>query len=72
MILVNTKEVTVTLRKIKPEQGKYLKNIETNDVFDGIVYLGKYDSAENYIEITKEEYDSRIKEIEQQNEQQNI
>lgn len=48
--------VNVQLRKLEPSTGKYLKNIKTLDVFQGPIFLGIYDSADNYIEVSESEY----------------
>ena len=34
----------------------HLKNINTGDIYEGTIYLGIYDSASNYIEVSEEEY----------------
>lgn len=39
-----------------PNKNKHLKNINTGDIFEGTIYLGKYDSEDNYVEVTEEEY----------------
>ena len=42
--------------KLIPSKGMHLKDIHSGDIAEGYVYLGIYDSLENYIEVTKEEY----------------
>lgn len=44
------------MNKIIPSENKHFKNIHTGDIYEGVVYLGIYDSADNYIEVTEEEY----------------
>lgn len=43
------------LNKIESKEGYVFSNRDKSEVYDNIIYLGKYDSADNYIEITKEE-----------------
>ena len=42
--------------KLIPNEGMHLKDINTGDIHEGAIYLGIYDSKENYIEVTEEEY----------------
>lgn len=42
--------------KLIPDNNKHLKNIINNEIYEGEIYLGIYDNAENYIEVSKEEY----------------
>ena len=42
------------MNKITPSKNKHFKNINTGDIYEGEVYLGIYDSPENYIEVTEE------------------
>ena len=44
-------------RELKSETG-YLRSKEDGAVYDYAIYLGKYDSAENYEEITETEYNT--------------
>lgn len=44
------------MNKIIPSENKHFKNIHTGDIYEGVVYLGIYDSADNYVEVTEEEY----------------
>lgn len=39
----------------------YVRNIETNECYEGIIFLGKFDKPENYESITKEEYEEFLK-----------
>ena len=40
---------------LTPAKGKHLKNKE-GQIFEGAIYLGCYDSKDNYVEVTEEEY----------------
>lgn len=40
-----------------PEKGFHLSNIDKTEIYEGFIYLGKYDSPDNYIEVTNEEYE---------------
>ena len=44
------------MNKLKPSANMHLKNINTGDIYEGTIYLGIYDSASNYIEVSEEEY----------------
>ena len=43
------------LNKIESKEGYVFALKDKSEVYGNIIYLGKYDSADNYIEITKEE-----------------
>ena len=43
------------LNKIESKEGYVFALKDKSEVYDNIIYLGKYDSADNYIQITKEE-----------------
>ena len=43
------------LNKIESKEGYVFALKDKSEVYDTVIYLGKYDSAENYIQITKEE-----------------
>ena len=43
------------LNKIESKKGYVFALKDKSMIFDNIIYLGKYDSADNYIEVTKEE-----------------
>ena len=43
------------LNKIESKEGYVFTKRDKSAVYDNIIYLGKYDSADNYIEVTKEE-----------------
>lgn len=40
-----------------PEEGYHLSNTDKSEMYEGFIYLGKYDSPNNYIEVTNEEYE---------------
>lgn len=50
----------VEVRRLEPSKGKHLRNKKTLDCFEGAIYLGAYDSADNYEEITDSEYKSYL------------
>ena len=43
------------LNKIESKEGYVFALKDKSAVYDTVIYLGKYDSADNYIEVTKEE-----------------
>ena len=43
------------LNKIESKEGYVFSKRDKSEVYDTVIYLGKYDSADNYIQITKEE-----------------
>jgi hypothetical protein len=49
------------MRKITPSTNKHFKDIHTGDIYEGVIYLGIYDSADNYIEVSEEEYQEYLK-----------
>lgn len=53
------------LNKIESKEGYVFSNRDKSEVYDNIIYLGKYDSADNYIEVTKEEATEIKKQIEE-------
>ena len=53
------------LNKIESKEGYVFSNRDKSEVYDTIIYLGKYDSADNYIEVTKEEATEIRKQIEE-------
>lgn len=48
------------LRILTPSLDKKLATKDKTSVFEGEIYLGIQDSAENYVEITLEEYNEII------------
>ena len=53
------------LNKIESKEGYVFSKRDKSAVYDNIIYLGKYDSADNYIEVTKEEATEIRKQIEE-------
>ena len=49
------------MRKLIPSENKHYKNINTGDIYEGVVYLGIYDSPSNYVEVSEEEYQESLK-----------
>jgi hypothetical protein len=49
------------MRKLTPNKNKHFKNINTGDIYEGVIYLGIYDSAINYVEVSEEEYQAYLK-----------
>ena len=53
------------LNKIESKEGYVFALKDKSEVYDNIIYLGKYDSVDNYIEVTKEEATQIKQEIEE-------
>ena len=53
------------LNKIESKEGYVFALKDKSAVYDTVIYLGKYDSADNYIEVTKEEATEIKKQIEE-------
>ena len=53
------------LNKIESKEGYVFALKDKSEVYDTIIYLGKYDSADNYIQVTKEEATQIRQEIEE-------
>ena len=53
------------LNKIESKEGYVFALKDKSAVYDNVIYLGKYDSADNYIEVTKEEAIQIKQEIEE-------
>ena len=47
--------------KLVPANGKHLKN-KDGQIFEGAIWLGIYDSKDNYVEVTEEEYQKWLEE----------
>lgn len=56
---------TIEIKKITASEGMVLTNGETYSSVGGEVYLGKYDSVDNWHEITEEEYKKLTQEVEE-------
>lgn len=55
------------MRKITPSANKHFKDTHTGDIYEGVIYLGIYDSESNYIEVSEEEYQEYLKAQEEKN-----
>ena len=53
------------LNKIESKEGYVFSKRDKSEVYDTVIYLGKYDSADNYIQVTKEEATEIKKQIEE-------
>ena len=53
------------LNKIECKKGYVFALKDKSAVYDNVIYLGIYDSADNYIQITKEEAEQIKKELEE-------
>lgn len=53
------------LNKIECKEGYVFALKDKSEVYDTVIYLGKYDSADNYIQVTKEEAIQIRKQIEE-------
>lgn len=42
--------------KLIPTTGMHLKDINSGEIAEGYIFLGIYDSPNNYIEVTESEY----------------
>lgn len=47
--------------KLEPTKNKHFKDIKTGDIHEGVIYLGKYDTPYNYVEVSEEEYQEYLK-----------
>jgi hypothetical protein len=54
------------MRKLTPSANMHFKNINTGDIYESDIYLGIYDSADNYVEVTEEEYQEYLAEKERE------
>lgn len=43
--------------KLTPEKGFHISKADRSEMYEGFIYLGKYDAPENYIEVIAEEYE---------------
>lgn len=53
------------INKIESKKGYVFALKDKTAVYDNVIYLGIYDSADNYIQITKEEAEQLKKELEE-------
>ena len=58
--------------KLTPTPGFHISKADRSDMYEGFIYLGKYDLPENYIEVIAEEYEAwkRLKAEEAQRQQE--
>lgn len=58
--------------KLTPEKGFHISKADRSEMYEGFIYLGKYDLPENYIEVIDEEYEAwkRLKAEEAQRQQE--
>ena len=47
---------------LTPAKGKHLKNKE-GQIFEGAIYLGCFDSKDNYVEVSDEDFDNYQKSL---------
>ena len=52
-----TIEQKINFIKLTPEKGFRISKADRSDMYEGFIYLGKYDLPENYIEVIDEEYE---------------
>ena len=50
------------MRTLTPRENKHYKNVNTGDIYEGTLYLGKYDTPLNYVEVSEEEYQAYLDE----------
>ena len=43
------------INEIKSQEGYVFALKDKSEIYDTVIYLGKYDSADNYIQVNKEE-----------------
>ena len=58
--------------KLTPTPGFHISKADRSEMYEGFIYLGKYDLPENYIEVIAEEYEAwkRLKAEEAQRQQE--
>ena len=47
--------------KLIPSENMHLKNINSGDIYETYIYLGKYDSKDNYVDVSEKEYQEYLK-----------
>ena len=65
------KTSTVNLVKLEPSEGLHLRNVITGEVYEGIIYLAKSLSIDDFEEIPEEEYREIIAERKKERESEN-
>ena len=53
------------INKIESKKGYVFALKDKSAAYDNVIYLGKYDSADNYIQITQKEAEQLKKELEE-------
>ena len=53
-----TIEQKINFIKLTPEKGFHISKTDRSEMYEGFIYLGKYDLPENYIEVIDEEYEA--------------
>lgn len=51
---------TVQVVRLEPSENMHLRNIRTNEVYEGFIYIAKSLSIDDFDEITEEEYQQVI------------
>lgn len=59
-------ETTNLFTVVSPEDGYKLSKADKSEMYDGSIYLGKYDTPNNYIEVTIAEYEEWLKDREEE------
>ena len=54
------KTSTVSLVRLEPSEGMYLRNTKTNEVYNDYIYLAKSLSVDDFEEITEKDYQQII------------
>lgn len=65
------KTSSVELIRLDPTEGMRLRNVITGEVYEGIIYLAKSLSIDDFEEITDEEYQEIIAKREKERESEN-
>ena len=58
--------------KLNPESGMHLKNKKTGEIYENYIYLAKSLSAENFEEITGDEYKKAVADREKDREKKEL
>lgn len=62
VVFMKSTDSEIKVRRLEPAPGLHLRNIETGEVFEGLIYLAKSQTADDFEEITQEEYDRIVQE----------
>lgn len=55
--------MTLKGSKLSPKKNYHLMNNTTGDIYEGAIFLGKFDSKDNYSEVTEEVYQEYMKQL---------